>query len=142
MKIGSFRKICVFLHQPVKHNISYTLKIIKGVTEKVTRILKPHAKVATKPGKNLRNFLVRPKHKREKDQNSGLVYQYECECGKVYVGETCRTIRNREKEHRRAIKNFDEDHSGISKQVLETGHAIAWKDIKILAYEADWKKGK
>ena len=27
-KIGSFRKICVFLHQPVKHNISYTLRII------------------------------------------------------------------------------------------------------------------
>ena len=116
------------------------LPYVKGVTEKVTRILKPHAKVATKPGKNLRNFLVRPKDKREKDQNLGLVYQYECKCGKVCVGKTCRTIRTREKEHRREIRNLDDDHSGISKHVLETGHAITWKDVKILAYEADWKK--
>ena len=87
-------------------------------------------------------MLVRPKDRKDKDQNSGLVYQYRCECGKVYVGETCRTIRTREKEHKRAIRNMDENHSGISKHVLETGHCIAWTDVEILAYETDWKKRK
>ena len=118
------------------------LPYVQGVTEKVTRILKPHARVATKPGTNLKNMLVRPKDKRKKDQNSGLVYQYECECGKVYVGETCRTIRTREKEHKRAIRNLDDNHSGVSKHVLDTGHSIAWEGVKILAYETDWRKRK
>ena len=118
------------------------LPYVRSVTEKVTRILKPHAKVATKPGRNLKNVLVRPKDQREKDQNSGLVYQYECECGKVYVWETCRTIRTREREHKRAIRNLDADHSGISKHVLETGHTIVWDGVKILTYERDWKKRK
>ena len=58
------------------------LPYVRGVTEKVTRAIKPFAKVATRPEKN---FLVKPKGKRELDQNSGLVYQYECECKKVYI---------------------------------------------------------
>ena len=34
------------------------LPYIQGVTERITRILAPHAKVANKPGKNLRNTYV------------------------------------------------------------------------------------
>ena len=118
------------------------LPYVQGVTEKITRVLRPYARVSTKPGRNLKNMLVSPKDKREKCQNSGLVYQYECECGKVYVGETCRTIRTREKEHKRAIRNLDENHSGISKHVIESGHSIAWAEVKILAFETDWKRRK
>ena len=58
------------------------------------------------------------------------------------IGEICRSIRAREYEHKRAIKNMDENHSGISKHVIETGHCIARKEVKILAFEADWKKRK
>ena len=69
------------------------LPYVRGVTGKLTRILSSHAKVTTKPGKNLRNLLVKPKDRREKTSNSGLVYQYECECKKVYVGETGRSLK-------------------------------------------------
>ena len=44
--------------------------------------------------------------------------------GNMYI---CRSIKSREKEHKRAIRNIDENHSGISKHVLETGHSIAWE---------------
>ena len=118
------------------------LPYVQGVTERVTRVLRPYAKVTSKPEKNLRNMLVRPKDKREKHQNSGLVYQYERECGKVYVGETCRTLQTREKENKRAIRNSDINHSGVSKHVLETRHTIAWDEVKILAYESHWRKRK
>ena len=118
------------------------LPYIQGVTERMTRILAPHAKVANKPGKNLRNMLVRPKDQREKTSNAGLVYQYECECKKVYIGESGRSLKTRESEHKRAIRNGDENHSGISKHVLETGHSIMWEKVKILAYEANWRKRK
>ena len=85
--------------------------------------------MATKPGTNIGKLLVKPKDRREKEQNSGLVYQYQCECGKVYVGETVITISTREKEHKRAIRNSDENHSGISEHVLETSHCTAWDDV-------------
>ena len=118
------------------------LPYVKGVTEKVTRVLKPYARVSTKPGKNLRNLLVNAKDKRDKFHSAGLVYQYECQCKKVYIGETCRSIKTREMEHKRAIRNMDENHSGISKHVIETGHCIAWDEVKILAFEGDWRKRK
>ena len=87
-------------------------------------------------------MLVRPKDQREKTSNAGLVYQYECECKKVYIGESGRSLKTRESEHKRAIRNGDENHSGISKHVLETGHSIMWEKVKILAYEANWRKRK
>ena len=118
------------------------LPYIRGVTEKVTRVLKMHARVSTKPGKSLRNLLVSTKDKRDKLQNTGLVYRYECQCKKVYVGETGRSIKAREVEHKRAIRNMDENHSGVSKHVLETGHCIARDEVKILAFESDWQKRK
>ena len=118
------------------------LPYVKGVTEKVTRVLKPYARVSTKPGKSLRNMLVNAKDKRDKFQSTGLVYQYECQCKKVYIGETCRSIKARETEHKRAIRNMDDNHSGISKHVLETGHRIAWEEVKVLAFESDWRKRK
>ena len=70
---------------------------VKGVTEKVTRALKPYARVAAKPDRNLRGILVKPKDRRGPHQNAGLVYQYECECDQVYIGETGRSIKTREK---------------------------------------------
>ena len=118
------------------------LPYVQGVTEKITRILAPHAKVTNKPGQNLRSLLVRPKDKREKNSSAGVVYQYECICKKVYIGETGRSIKTRENEHKRAIRNGDDNHSGISKHVLETGHSIRWSEVKILAHEANWRKRK
>ena len=85
---------------------------------------------------------MRPKDKRATCKKVGLVYQYECECGKIYIGETCRSIETREKEHKRAIRNMDENHSGLSKHVIETGHSVVWEEVKILAFEKDWKKRK
>ena len=102
----------------------------------------PFARVATKPDKNLRGILVKSKDRRELGQNSGLVYQYECKCKKVFIGETCRSIRTREMEHKRAIRNMDENHSRNAKHVLETGQFITWEGVKILAYETNWKKRK
>ena len=36
------------------------LPYVKGVTERITHVLKPHARVSTKSGRNLQNMLVMP----------------------------------------------------------------------------------
>ena len=56
------------------------------------------------------------------------------------MGETGRSLKTRESEHRRAIRNGDENHFGISKHVVKTGHTILWDNVKILAFEANWRK--
>ena len=66
---------------------------------------------------------------------AGVVYEYRCQCGMVYVGETGRTLRTREMDHRRAIAKGNQDHSGISKHVLETGHEILWDEVRIACHE-------
>ena len=40
------------------------------------------------------------------------------------------------------MKLLDENHSGLAKHVIETGHCVAWGDVKVLAYESDWRKRK
>ena len=42
-------------------------------------------------------------------------------------------VKARDIEHKRAIRNKDENHSGVSKHVSATGHFVAWNDVKILA---------
>ena len=56
------------------------LPYVQGVTERVTRVLAPHAKVTNRPDKNLRSLLVKQKDKRDKISSAGVVYQYNRMC--------------------------------------------------------------
>ena len=47
----------------------------------------------------LRSHLVRPKDALELTKQNGFVCKIPCECSKVYIGETGRSMRERIKEH-------------------------------------------
>ena len=49
----------------------------------------------------LRSHLVRPKDTVDLVKQDGVVYKIPCECGKVYIGETGRSIHERIKEYNR-----------------------------------------
>ena len=61
---------------------------------------------------------------------------------KKYIGETCRSIRARQYEHKRAIKNMDENHSGISKHVIETCHLSRGNRSKLCIRSGLEKSGR
>ena len=52
------------------------------------------------------------------------IYKIPCECGKVYIGQTGRTVQDRIKEHQRCIKLADFDKSAVAEHSLLTGHRI------------------
>ena len=52
----------------------------------------------------LRSQLVRPKDALEPTKQNGVVYKIPCECGKVCIGETGRSMRERINEHDRDIR--------------------------------------
>ena len=75
---------------------------IKGVTEKLQRVYKKH-NIATsvKPLRTIRNILVHPKDKIDKEKKSGVVFRIKCKnCNDSHIGETGRQLNTRVKEHR------------------------------------------
>ena len=52
----------------------------------------------------LRSQLVRPKDALEPTKQNGVVYKIPCECSKVCIGETGRSMRERINEHDRDIR--------------------------------------
>jgi hypothetical protein len=66
------------------------------------------------------------------DLNVPGVYQIPCECGKVYVGQTGRSIETRCKEHRRHIRLDQPDKSEVAEHSINTGHCIEFSNTVIL----------
>ena len=59
-----------------------------------------------------------------------VLYQIPCEeCVGEYVKQTSRSLGQRLKEHKRALKNLS---SGLSEHVLESGHHIAWMKVSVV----------
>ena len=71
------------------------------------------------------------KHRLPKEQESGVVYQVECDCGKRYTGETEREVSVRIAEHELAHRN------GANGKAFSAHlhHQPAFLDFKILAKE-------
>ena len=71
--------------------------------------------------------------------NSGVVYKVDCSCGSTYIGETCRTLDVRLKEHKRAVKS-NQSTNGIAVHADKTGHDIQWDSAQVLEHEPKWWK--
>ena len=52
------------------------------------------------------------KTKQNPDKVKGGIYSIPCDCGKVYIGETGRPLKDRLGEHKRSVTN-GESYSGI-----------------------------
>ena len=71
------------------------------------------------------------------DHKCNVVYKIPCaDCDKRYVGQTCRSLLQRVKEHQRAVKNFDVNASVLAEYVMKEPHRIAWGDVSILDQHA------
>ncbi|OCT73092.1 hypothetical protein XELAEV_18036071mg [Xenopus laevis] len=67
-------------------------------------------------------------------ETTGLIYLVKCPCGKVFVGQTIRPVKERIKEHKSDIRNY--------KLVLEVVLKPQIKDMNkiLLQQEAVWIK--
>jgi hypothetical protein len=61
------------------------------------------------------------------------VYRIPCECGRVYIGRTGRSVDIRIKEHQRHIRLDHPDKSAVAGHSIDQGHRIQFHDASILA---------
>ena len=96
---------------------------------------------------SLREILVKPKDKLDKEDLTGVLYHLRCAgcnnkvCTCTYVGETERTAAARFKEHTSTAKNALGNYkSAMMQHAHENGHHFREEDLTILGYEQDWVK--
>ena len=80
---------------------------VEKVSEAIVRIMKKHnVPVAMKPWKTLKDLLVHPKDKQDKEDITECVYKVPCaNCDKTYVGETGRKLGVRLHEHKTEVES-------------------------------------
>jgi hypothetical protein len=93
-----------------------------AASHKVSRLLaKFNIQTVHIPAKNI--HLLRPVKDKLGLRTAGI-YRIPCECGKVYVGQTGRTVEARLKEHRRHVRLNQPERSAVAEHSLTTYHRI------------------
>ncbi|XP_047504100.1 uncharacterized protein LOC125049061 [Pieris napi] len=111
------------------------LPYVKGVTDRISRILK-RASIHTifKPHKKIQQFL-RPIKSNTPLQDAGI-YKLDCDCGLSYIGQTKRNMSSRLKEHIADIRHRRHTKSAVCEHILDRpNHYIRFDQPKILAKE-------
>ena len=119
------------------------LPYVQGVSEPLRRCLEQQGiRTVFKSETTLRSHLVRPKDTVDPAKQDGVVYRIPCECGKVYIGETGRSMHERIKEHDRDIRPARTQTSAVSEYAHKTGHYPLWNEVKFIDRDPHWYTGR
>ena len=87
-------------------------------------------------GQTLKTILSKPKSPSNPNTKKNVIYKINCECDKVYIGQTSQPFTTRLKQHmadlKPSIKIDDVKHSTAEHQ-RNTGHIVAWDYPEIVA---------
>ena len=104
-----------------------------GITEAIgKKIRKQGISVHARPTNTIRSHLVHPKDKTNKIDQSGVIYQIECQdCDQSYIGETERNLHKRLKEHKR-------ESSPVGEHLAHSHHCFKEENVNVLDKDSRW----
>ncbi|XP_076247886.1 LOW QUALITY PROTEIN: uncharacterized protein LOC143187549 [Calliopsis andreniformis] len=112
-----------------KQNTTF-LPYIQGTTDRIGRILRKH-KIRTifTTHTKIKQVLPPPRTRNHSYHQRGFTI---CTCGKVYIGETGRSMSTRLKEHERCTR-LGYLQSAVAEHQKATGHKILFNEAKVIA---------
>ena len=107
------------------------LPYVKGLSEQIEKAVRDlDIRMVFKSASTLRKQLVHVKPKQNPDTVKGVIHSIPCDCSKVYIGETGRTLKDRG-EHKRAVTNGNTNNA-IAVHILNNNdHSIQWEEAKV-----------
>jgi len=106
---------------------------VEGLSEDISRICRKfNIRTFFKTITSIRTLLVHPKDPIQKEKRTRVVYEVPCNCGKVYIGKTIRTLETRIKEHKKACREADYSKSAIAEHAWTEHHQVDWDGVRIL----------
>jgi len=66
------------------------------------------------------------------------IHRIPCECRKVYIGETGRSMQERIKEHDTDIRLARTQTSAVSEHANKAGHHPLWNEVKFIDQDSHW----
>jgi len=138
-KLTRTRKAAPRVEPETEFKSNAVLPYIKGVSEPLRRYLQQQGiRAVFKSETTLRSHLVRPKDTVDPAKQDGVVCRIPCECGKVYICETGRSMQERVKEHDRDIRLARTQTSAVSEHANKTGHHLLWNEVKFIDRDSHW----
>ena len=127
---------------------------VQGVSEAVARVYRRYGvSTAMRPYQTIRNLVVHPKDKLDKNETTECVYKIPCKsCDSVYIGETGRSFGTRMKEHRKEVEQQDgrrftrsakqtaeteQNKSAITDHATRKNHVIDWDEARVIGRESN-----
>jgi len=126
---------------------------VEKVSEAIVRIMKHNVPVAMKPWKTLKDLLVHPKDKQDKEDITQCVHKVPCaNCDKTYVGETGRKLGVRLHEHKTEVESetkraftrsqrtaslTEYSKAALTDHANQANHTIDWKKTTVIDREQD-----
>ncbi len=116
------------------------LPYVQGLSEKIEKQTKDiNVRTVFTAKKMIRNYLTKVKTPRNSLDHKGVVYSIPCECGKGYIVDMGRTLTQYISEHKRAVKN-DDNNNALAVHDKKSSHNIQWDQASV-ATRGHWKEG-
>jgi hypothetical protein len=126
------------------------LPYIKKTAEKIRReCSKLNIRAVFKSSDTIGKRLTKVKPRQQTLETKNCIYSLECKCGKKYIGETCRPLEKRIKEHKKNITEMKIGSSTLAEHIIENNklarkklHALNETEIKIIGKEDNLTRRK
>jgi hypothetical protein len=130
-------KSSIRLNEEQKPLGSVYISYVKGVSEKFKCIGNRHIRTIFRTKHTLRSSLMKTRPERDPLQRAQCIYSIPCEYGRSYIGETCRPLAMRPREHRHNLQQGLLEKSKLAQHSSEEGHKVGWDDARVLEIESD-----